>query len=442
MRMMKKVLLVFALLFVALTVKFVHSRLIVDQEFGPSSMLAALILIVASLVLVLSYLFADGKHGQKVAGFWMFAISSIGTYLVADLLAGYFLIVPLSPELVPDPIRHHKLVPNAHAKFEQRDFSYVQRNNNLGLRGEEITADKPSSTYRIVILGDSFTMGKGVEDDQTFSFKLQAILENELHKCERRIDHIEVLNAGVDSYSPLLAFLYLSQELVSLRPDLVVFNLDNSDLIQEAAYRAIAVRDRAGTIIGVPGEQANESLSMRLRDWIENNLYMTRLALFYTNKWMGHKDLTVGGVVSRANAEVVAHTLVSDQQDRQQQWADIFDSIGLMNQLASEESFNFLMAVYPWPHQVSDDLWNPGRESFIESGDIAKVGYDEEILMMARTSGVRAVSAYSAFQSYDGDEKLYFDHDMHFTVQGHEVMSRELARLLLESDYRADWCAD
>ena len=30
------------------------------------------------------------------------------------------------------------------------------------------------------MLGDSFTMGKGVEDEQTFSFGLQEILENEL----------------------------------------------------------------------------------------------------------------------------------------------------------------------------------------------------------------------------------------------------------------------
>ena len=442
MRSLKNVFFVLALAFVVLTIGFVRSRLIVDQEFGPSSMLATLILTLSSFVLIISYLLADGKHREKVVGFWMVVIASLGTYLAADLVAGMLMIKPLSPQLIPDSVRHHKLVPNAIAKFQQKDFSYVQRNNNMGLRGMEFAAEKPDATYRIITLGDSFTMGKGVEDNQTFSFGLQKILEDELNKCERKFDRVEVLNAGVDSYSPLLSYLYLSQELAHLDPDLVIFGLDNSDLAQEAAYRSIAVTNDSGEIIAVPGAQSKKSRSMRVRDWIENNLYMTRIVLFYTNKWMGHKDLSVAGTVSRANSEIVAHTLVNDSQDRQHQWDDIFESIERMNQFASQHSFEFIMTVYPWPHQVSDELWNPGRETFMTADDVAKKDYDKFLLSMAEEVGIRAVSTYDAFLNYSGKDKLYFDHDMHFTVHGHEVMSLELARLLNENGFREAWCED
>ena len=111
---------------------------------------------------------------------------------------------------------------------------------------QTVSVEKPEATYRIITLGDSFTMGKGVEDDQTFSFRLQELLSDELGRCEAKVDRIEVLNAGVDSYSPLLSYLYLSRELVSLDPDLVIFNLDNSDLVQEAAYRSVALRNDNG----------------------------------------------------------------------------------------------------------------------------------------------------------------------------------------------------
>ena len=442
MRFMKRAFLVLALVFFAVTVKFVHSRMYVDQEFGPSSMLAAALLSVATLVLVMSYLLIDSKLRDKVVGFWMISISSAVTYLVADLLAGYFLITPLSPELIPDPIRHHKLVPGAHAKFDQKDFSYIQRNNELGLRGAEISREKPPATYRIITLGDSFTMGKGVEDTETFTYRLQELLANRLGQCDSAFERIEVLNGGVDSYAPILAHLYLSGELASLDPDLVIFSLDNSDLIQEAAYRSVAVRDESGAIIAVPGKQAKESMSMRFRHWVENNLYITRLVLFYTNKWMGHKDLSVGGVVSRANAEIVAHTLAGDQLDRSQQWSDIFDSIARMDQFASAQSFDFVLAVYPWPHQVSDDLWNPGRKTFLDEDDVAREAYDEMLLAMASEAGITAMSAYDAFERYSGPEKLYFDNDMHFTVHGHELMSSELARWLDENGYVEHWCAD
>ena len=50
----------------------------------------------------------------------------------------------------------------------------------------------------------------------------------------------------------------------------------------------------------------------------------------------------------------------------------------------------------------------------------AKKGYDGYLLSMAEKSGVRAISLYDAFLNYSGAEKLYFDHDMHFTAFGHE----------------------
>lgn len=442
MRLTKKIFLVLALVFFALTVKFIHSRMYVDQEFGPSSLLAASLLGITTLILVTSFLLIESKLRDKVVGFWMVSISSAVTYLAADLLAGYFLITPLSPELVPDSIRHHKLVPGAHAKFDQKDFSYIQRNNELGLRGAEVSREKPASTYRIITLGDSFTMGKGVEDTQTFSYRLQELLANRLEQCDSTFERIEVLNGGVDSYAPILAHLYLSGELSSFDPDLVIFSLDNSDLIQEAAYRSVAVQDESGAIVAVPGKQAKTSISMRFRHWVENNLYITRLVLFYTNKWMGHKDLSVEGVVSRAHAEIVAHTLAGDQIDRRQQWSDIFNSIARMDQLASDQSFDFVMAVYPWPHQVSDELWNPGRNTFLDEDDVAREAYDDMLLAMASEAGITAMSAYNAFERYSGPEKLYFDNDMHFTVHGHELMSSELARWLDENGYVEHWCAN
>ena len=440
MRTLKILFLITALGLLAMTAGFVHSRFIVDQEFGPSSMLAALLLVLSSTVLFVSFWLVRGRHQDKVIGFWMVTVSSVGTYLAVDLLAGHLLITPLSPELVPDAVRHHKLVPNAHAKFDQKEFSYVQRNNKLGLRGAEVSLQKPDSTYRIIALGDSFTMGKGVEDDQTFSSGLQEILQNELDKCERKVERIEVLNAGVDSYSPLLAYLYLSQELRSLDWDLVIFNLDNSDLVQEAAYRSIALRDNSGAIIAVPGADSKRSISMRFRHWIENNLYMTRLLLFYMNKWLGHKDLSVQGVVTRANREVILPTLKADQVDRTQQWNDIFESLARIRDFADSRSSRFVMSVYPWGHQVNDDEWVSGRHVFMSTGDSAIENYDEKILALAGEYGIDAISLYDGFLGYEGDEPLYFAQDPHFTPRGQRLMAEETAQLLIERGYSEDWC--
>ena len=75
---------------------------------------------------------------------------------------------------------------NSYSSFEQRDFHYVQRVNNFGMRGQDIAAGKSANSYRILMLGDSFTMGKGVEDNQTFSVLLQKSLRQRVAACGGR----------------------------------------------------------------------------------------------------------------------------------------------------------------------------------------------------------------------------------------------------------------
>src|SRR3990172_8380111 len=127
----------------------------------------ALLGIVVLVLAALTYL--SGTRHRKLVGNLLLAFTvTVVTYFALDLAAGMLLIVPLSPPLVPDPYRHHALVPNSYAEIRQRDFAYIQRVNSLCLRGRETAVEKPKGTRRVLMLGDSFTMGKGVEDDQTF----------------------------------------------------------------------------------------------------------------------------------------------------------------------------------------------------------------------------------------------------------------------------------
>ena len=64
---------------------------------------------------------------------------------------------------------------------------------------------KLPGTRRILMLGDSFTEGDGVEYGETFSARLQAMLDSTVLP-----ERWEVINAGVGSYAPLVEYLYLT----------------------------------------------------------------------------------------------------------------------------------------------------------------------------------------------------------------------------------------
>lgn len=75
---------------------------------------------------------------------------------------------------------------------------------------------------RILAVGDSFTWGLGVSDEQTMPAVLQALMS------ERGVS-IVVDNAGVEGYSPGQEYIRIKQLLIKHHYDLVLWNINRSD---------------------------------------------------------------------------------------------------------------------------------------------------------------------------------------------------------------------
>ena len=415
---------------------FVYQQAIVEGAFGPAAMFgtAVLGLFVVAMV-VLTYL-TGTRHRDLVGKLILAFASATVAYLAIDVAAGWILIGRLSPPLVPDPYRHHALVPDSQSEIRQRDFSYIQRVNHLGLRGRETTVEKPAGTRRILMLGDSFTMGKGVEEHETFSVLVESALQASMATCGG--ESVEVLNGGIDSYAPVLSYLQFERELARLSPDLVVLNLDNSDLIQEAAYRQQAVRNSNGEIIAVP-QIGQDSAYEWFVSWTSRHLFFTRVLLVYINRAMDHRELTVRRVVNEAGREHFAHTLEGDV-DRTAQWQDVFESIGRIKRLADSLPAEFLLTTYPWAHQVGERGWVPGRYAFMKKGERTSDVTQRTIRERSAALGIDVFEALPVFQKYQGSESLYFDYDPHWTPAGNRVMAQGLAQYIAEHQLLR-WCA-
>lgn len=415
---------------------FVYLQVFVEGGFGPAAMLGTALLGVLVLALaVLTYL-TGTRHRELVGNVLLAFTVTIVAYLVLDLAAGRILIGTLSPPLVPDQYRHHALVPDSQAEIRQRDFAYIQKVNHLGLRGRETTVEKPAGTRRIVMLGDSFTMGKGVKDDETFSVLVEKTLQSSLTACGG--GSLEVLNGGIDSYAPILSYIQFDRELAKLGPDLVVFNLDHSDLIQEAAYRRQAIHDANGEIVAVP-QLEGRSLYERFLNWATRNLFFTRVLLVYVNRAMNYRDLTVRSAVNELGRETFAHTLEADAVDRTKQWNDMFESIGRIKHKAESLGAQFLLTTYPWAHQLGESGWVPGRYSFMTKGERTSDRSERTIRERSAALGIDLFEALPVFKKYQGTEALYFDYDPHFTAAGQRVMAEGLARYIADHELPR-WC--
>ncbi|MBT8398953.1 MAG: SGNH/GDSL hydrolase family protein [Rhodothermia bacterium] len=103
--------------------------------------------------------------------------------------------------------------------------------NSLGYRGDEFDLEKTPGTLRIVCVGDSWTFGANVDQEDAFPH----LLEETLH---RDFPHatFEVLNLGVMAYSSFQGKRLLKNLVSSLDPDIVTIGFGMNDAAV-AGYR-------------------------------------------------------------------------------------------------------------------------------------------------------------------------------------------------------------
>ena len=88
--------------------------------------------------------------------------------------------------------------------------------NSEGFRDREFSEKKRSSTFRIICLGDSWTVGSNVNQEDAFPQRLMAMLKTHFPMAD-----FEVLNMGVFGYTSYSGVMMMARAL-ELKPDLLV----------------------------------------------------------------------------------------------------------------------------------------------------------------------------------------------------------------------------
>jgi hypothetical protein len=100
--------------------------------------------------------------------------------------------------------------------------------NSLGFRENEYPVQRQTGTARLVVLGDSFTFGVGVEFAEIYPKRLEAAL----NRSERR--H-EVINFGVPGYNTSAELATWREVATRYRPDLVIvgYVLNDTEILSD-----------------------------------------------------------------------------------------------------------------------------------------------------------------------------------------------------------------
>ena len=251
-----------------------------------------------------------------------------------------------SPLRTPSDLYHHDLRPRASVEDEvwgPRRSPY--RTNSLGFRDRAVR-DVPlrAPRPRILFIGDSFTEGAGVSYEDSFVGRVDKALAPR---------GVEVLNAGVISYCPIIYYRkvrYLLED-VGLQFDALVVYIDIGDIQDEVTYKL----DAEGNVRSRPVRRVQE-LSADQEHGGRGFFRFPRL-----KKFLDRNSLLW------SHAYVALERLFPMEGNRAGLWTvqdDVFAAYGREGLELARENMDRLyallqprgirltVAVYPWPDQI------------------------------------------------------------------------------------------
>jgi hypothetical protein len=122
-----------------------------------------------------------------------------------------------------DPLLGWSKIPGAEGPFVGYEYHTHVKINSQGLRDDKVPYRKPPDEYRILALGDSFTVELEVEQERVWTEILEKLLD-----VERAA---QVINAGTRGYGSDQEYLFLREEGLKYSPDLVLVAFFVNDVL-------------------------------------------------------------------------------------------------------------------------------------------------------------------------------------------------------------------
>lgn len=298
-----------------------------------------------------------------------------------------------------------------HKRNMQRVFTnedgerHLVKQNGAGLRGPWGDGPAERGKRRILVLGDSFTEAVHVADGQTFTTRLEQLFPG-----------IEVLNAGVGGYGTVQEYLYLLEEGLGYRPDLVLVMFYDNDLSDNCLSYSPGFGPRPYARLDDGHVRIVETLEyddfLKFTIPVPFRIFLHRHSdLYYLlNSYVYHR-LFAGRVRAMAQADM-ARTKSCGKDE-------IFH--GLIQKIATTlkpQGIGLVLVLIP------------ARESVLGHASTAH----EAILAFCRRAGIDCLSLIPAsLRATASSVRLYFSEDIHWTKDGHRVAAEEIARHLTAS---------
>ncbi|MBI2136463.1 SGNH/GDSL hydrolase family protein [Candidatus Woesearchaeota archaeon] len=295
------------------------------------------------------------------------------------------------------------------------EYNYSISINTDGFRDDEFIKQKNINTFRILLIGNSFIYGDGVEQNQTLDYYMEQILR---HNADNKLDY-DVYNLGV-SGAGLREYYALAKKFKQYNPDLVIVVLyvDNNIQKDTSAFSRLLRKSKLFTLI--------ENINLKTGNCTYNWIGQYHIGSFY-------KELACNGMI---NPWLLSRGALGENQNYYDKLTERFENDNYVkNNLLKIKmlypDLPFLLVIQPSSFQVS--------ARYIKS--LEKVGYvfsqdkvvdrklQDSIIRWAADNGIAYLDLLQYLKE-DEDVSYFYPIDGHLVPEGNYLVADKISKAI------------
>lgn len=362
--------------------------------------------------------------GTATIRWWFYLVVPVAvglsTLLVAEL--GLRLLYPIPYPLernmrfAPDPHTGYRIQPHSLGHFQD---GIPARGNAQGHRDDPVPLARRAGVPRLLVLGDSFTVGANVAERAAYPQVLERRLEEALGS------EVEVVNSGVGGWDPFEYAQYFEHEGRAFRPDAVLigFFVGNDTFsppdMRARQQTAVLGRRLSPRAAAAPGAALKVALKEHSHLW--RLLTAPGLVNQPTRFHRQHCDDLSAQYLAIQRSRLPVH-LRQRSAEQEQALARSIGQIARIVALATRDGIPVLVALLPDENQL-----NPALQRRLLSEDaLARYDFAQPQAVLRERFAALGTTVIDLLPAFSADGRCLYMNDTHWTEQGHALAAAEL----------------
>ena len=334
---------------------------------------------------------------------------------------------------------------NAEDKFLWTDVNHYVSQNRYGFRGKEYPYER-TDKKRILVFGDSFTWGFGVNNEDIFTSVL-----------EEKHNDFEIINLGVSGYGNDQAYLLWLKQGKNWTPDRVVLMVtsitdfwDNAEPLRYGYPKPYFVVAENGELqvqnVPVPELETqwkgpDQKFETEQSLWLEqlsshSKLFNIAKSFAVSNRFLREFLENNSAIFQRIPEHPVIYPLYLKKPGEEEvvRWKLMFKIIENFNKAVKNAGASMTVVLVPSSIQVYPELWETfARHVTVDRGTIDPYIPNNRLIKWCEDNGIDVVDLLPGMKAVgETNPYLYFPVNQHWTRDGNRVVAEILSQTLFD----------